>query len=142
MSVLKYKDASGNWVEMDSVLTQGQLKVDYILPSEDGRSYDLTKYSNCNEYLMFYEYEDRIAVFSPNFNTDGTQWNIEERALNGFLTRTTQDTGNFIKAICSPVQGASALEGANKNLTKFENNIFSVVPYDAYLGEAFVIYAE
>lgn len=145
MSVIKYKNSQGQWVEASNIYCGGSLKIDYIAAAADRKSYDLSKYKDCNDYLLIYEYissngTGRIAVFSPNFNADGSEWTIQDQALSGFLTRTPNED-SLIRALCEPVEGSSSLAGADKNRTKFENNILSVVPEGAIFGEAFVIYA-
>lgn len=52
MSVLKYKDASGNWVETD-MLVSGQLKIEAVSRMSDKVSFDLTKYTN-GRFLLYY----------------------------------------------------------------------------------------
>ena len=145
MSVLKYKDASGNWVDADSVLAGGQLKIDYIERATEN-SFDLSKYVNCNDYIAFYENYSMngagsLCVFSPNYNADGSQWDVQQRALGGFLTAGA-NSGEFIASIASAVQHASSLDGTNYNLTTFENNILTVKSSGSTVGRAFVIYTE
>lgn len=142
MSVMKYKDASGNWVEVDSVLAGGQLKIDWIERATEN-SYDLTKYANCNDFLLFFNNSgDRVSIFSPKYNADGSLWTM---ALGAETSTFSND--DFIASLFSPRQAASSLDGVLYNLTKYENGILTYLSQDSY-GEnyvsmhAFVIYAE
>lgn len=145
MAIVKYKDSKGNWVEAPEIFCGGSLKIDYIAAATDGKSYDLSKYKDCNDYLLIYEYisgngSGSVCFFSPGFNADGSKWVVQAQALDGFLPRTPNED-SLIRAFCEPVQRPSSLDGTDYNLTQFENNVFSAKPYDATLGEAFVIYA-
>lgn len=142
MSVLKYKDARGNWVEAPQIYCGGQLKVDFLTGVGGEQSLDLSKYKECNDFILIYETYDDLCMFSPSFNADGSKWVMQERALTtGFLT-AGEWLGQLIPALCQAVQYPSSLDGTRYDLTKYENNIFYVLPYNDYFMSAFVIYAE
>lgn len=142
MSVLKYKDARGNWVEAPQVYCGGQLKVDFLTGVGGGQSLDLSKYKDCNDFILIYETYDDLCMFSPSFNADGSKWVMEERIhISGFLTAGEQ-AEKLIPSLCQPVQHASSLQGTNYTLTKYENNIFSLRNYDDYFMSSIVIYSE
>jgi hypothetical protein len=145
MSVLKYKDARGNWVEAKELFVAnapGELKVDFLTGVGGGQSLDLSKYKDCDDFILIYETYDDLCMFSPSFNADGSKWVFEERIhYSGFLTAGEQ-AEKLIPSLCQPVQHPSSLQGTNYNLTKYENNIFYVLPYNDYFMSAFVIYTE
>lgn len=142
MSVLKYKNSQGNWVEASDILCRGQLKIEQITRATEN-SYDLTKYKDCNDFLLFYYTSaDALCVFSPNYNADGTQWHWALGAEN----KNNFSSSDFIRSLFAPYEGASSLDPIPTNRTKYENGIFTYLHTDSYnenyVGvNAFVIYA-
>lgn len=147
MSVLKYKDASGNWVEATELYTTGaagQLKVDIIQPLEDGVSFDLTKYQNCNRFLLYYTGNLNRSLFD-SINPNGIQYLVDADAGSitvdrGFQCVQAPSTGENHGAIAEMPSGA-------KVCYTYENGIFTWTLANAYgekrIGDnALVIYAE
>lgn len=142
MSVLKYKDARGNWVEAPQVYCGGQLKVDFLTGTAGTKSIDLSKYKDCNDFILIYETYDDICMFSPSYNADGSKWIMQERVFaTGFLT-AGEWLGQLIPSLCQAVQYASSLDGTRYDLTTYENNIFTLRSGDDYFYNSFVIYSE
>lgn len=140
MSVLKYKDASGNWVEASEIFCAGQLKVDVITPMEDGVSFDLTKYANCNRFLMYYTGNLRRSLFDSSV-VDGYQYLVDADAGTVMV-----DKGYATVFGITGNEGAIAVEGED-NCYTYENGIFTWTLVDSYgekrIGDsALVIYAE
>lgn len=136
MSVLKIKNASGRWVEVDSVLTQGQLKVDTVTKSEDGRSYDLTKYLDCNRFFLFYT-ESTVRYLFDSAQVDGKAYRLDADAdgMNRGFERVFGVTGNM-GAI------ATCETGESGDYT-YENGVLTFSANASSLGtSALVIYAE
>lgn len=145
MSVLKYKDASGKWVEATELYTTGaagQLKIEAIVPMEDGVSFDLTKYQNCNRFLMYYT-GNLVRSLFDSAQPDGYQYRIDADAGTVMVDRGIDQVFGVTKN-----EGAIAVIGdEGKSVYTYENGIFTWTLADSYgekrIGDsALVIYAE
>lgn len=143
MSVLKYKDASGNWVEVDGAMCGGQLKIDYIERATEN-SFDLTKYQNCNKFYMIYTVvtnatSDLVCIFSSTDTADGSRWTLANANTTTYIrSGWTQDLIYLANPIKKPTSG---LDGIHTGLTTYENGIFTVLNEEVGVS-ALVIYAE
>lgn len=143
MAIVKYKDSKGNWVEASGIYCGGSLRVDVIQPMEDGVSFDLRKYQNCNRFLMYYTGNLVRSLFDST-NPDGIQYHIDADAGTitsdrGFECVQAPGTGENYGAIAEMPDGA-------KVCYTYENGIFTWTQVDAYgekrVGDsALVIYA-
>jgi hypothetical protein len=139
MAIVKYKDSKGNWVEAPEIFCGGSLRVDVIQPMEDGVSFDLRKYQNCNRFLMYYTGNLSRSLFDSTV-VDGYQYLIDADA--GTIT---SDKGFDQVFAVTGNDGAIATKG-NANCYTYENGIFTWILADAYgekrVGDsALVIYA-
>lgn len=140
MSVLKYRDARGNWVEAPQVYCGGQLKVDVIECATD-TTYDLRKYAN-GRFLMFYTANKTRYLFD-SAQPDGVRYSIDSDADTWHLGLWNIFGGNNDGAIAT-WEGANA-SGANSYT--YEDGIFTWILSDVQSGCevggcAVVIYAE
>lgn len=53
MATMKAKNSAGEWVEVDSAISRGaNLYIDQLQATDN--HFDLTKYVNCNHFILFY----------------------------------------------------------------------------------------
>ena len=140
MSVLKYKDARGRWVEAPEVYCRGQLKVDVIECATD-TTYDLRKYQECNHFFMFYT-ANQVRYLFDSANVDTIPYRLDSDPDTWYLGLWNIHGGNNDGAIAT-------WEGANttgKNAYKYEDGIFTWLQDNTGKCEvggcAIVIYAE
>lgn len=146
MSVLKYKDSKGNWVEASGIYCGGQLKTDIITRATEN-TFDLTKYMNCNKFYMIYTVQtganDKICIFSSTNTADGSRWELSGNTTTSIGSGWDSD----LIALASPVKSAGFPYETQTYHTSYENGIFTHLTANAYgikeVGEkALVIYAE
>jgi hypothetical protein len=141
MSVLKYKDARGNWVEAPQVYCGGQLKVDVIECATD-TTYDLRKYAN-GRFFMFYTANKSRMLFD-SAQPDGIRYFIDSDEDTWHLGLWNIFGGNNDGAIATNEEWST---GSPSIAYTYEDGIFTWTLKDAYGdaevgGCAVVIYAE
>jgi hypothetical protein len=142
MSVLKYKDARGNWVEAPQVYCGGQLKVDVIECATD-TTYDLRKYAN-GRFFMFYTANKSRMLFD-SAQPDGIRYFIDSDADTWYLGLWNIFGGNNNGAIATNEEWSASGNPPSQAYT-YEDGIFTWFLDNAgeceVGGCAVVIYAE
>lgn len=122
MSVLKYKDARGNWVEAPQIYCGGQLKVDVIECATD-TTYNLRKYASCNRFFMFYTGNKQRLMFD-SAQPDGIRYHMNSDADTWYLGIWNIFGGNNDGAIAINTEASES--GLSPTVAyKYEDGIFT-----------------
>lgn len=175
MAVMKYKDSDGTWKELpgaviNTIIGNPQLKID-VIARKSVNTYDLTKYQNCNRFVMFYTADETfgsgnsvICVFDSECGNDTYMYMLRKEVgddTTGLKRLAADATGGDYNtgwdyAIAKPQETGDAGIGTTNanmaNMTSYRNGIFTFLNQkDNYVnagaeqivGEyAIVIYAE
>lgn len=89
MATMKVKNAAGEWVEVDSAISRNaNLYMDRI--EVEDNQFDLTKYVNCNHFLLFYTAASATAPTGEKYtkyvydshNTDGYAYIVDSKSTS------------------------------------------------------------
>lgn len=146
MATMKAKNSAGEWVEVDSFAPtygNGQLKID-IITSNGEKSFDLSKYKDCNRFILFYNFynsavtqgytkacydtangNNHLYYINPSYWQDKQALNAA--GLKGLTSENYQQTGCWesIFSKCYDTNGAIQGGGYVIGHTIDENYLFT-----------------